>query len=285
MRRLRLAFALFPGVLCAAACSGSVNFTGDGDGGPTADAAPDQVARDQFQSMVKPILDQSCASCHVSGAAGAPKFMEPNPDLYTTITTWVGVMPRIMGQPLLSCADPAQSPLVTYGAHAGPAFTVEQLPVVRMWAETWQSVSPTCQGQVAAKAVTASFTPVTGPNTLPLDNLGPGLEGATLTFNLDTLPGPSLYLSEIKFNAGANGLRVIHPIFEYCINATETAEPNDKFKNVMLDVGPNMVGQPGDGTLTLVQVPPNTPLAVRFTEITPQAGAQGDPVDNGGSCP
>jgi hypothetical protein len=284
--RIRLLALLAP--LTGLACGGTLSY--DSDGGAVADAAPDQAARDEFALNVAPVLKAACDVCHETGTGGAPIFSPPDTPpgtKYAVLTTWVGVGARIKDLPLLSCSQPDQSPLITYGPHTGPAFTNDQVAPTAAWITTWKGFQTGCE-PVAAVARSAAVTPLTGGtvNTIDLAPLGPGLEGATLTFTADLVAGQDLYLSNLKVNAGAGGLKVVHPTFEYCLNGSEEKlDPTDKFKNVTLDVAPAGTAQIGPGSLSLVGIPAGTPLAVKFVELTPQAGSQGDAVDNGGSCP
>lgn len=264
--------------LAAAACGpGSYTPTG----GDVADAGPDQAAREAFVTDVAPLM-VACDACHKTGtmvgAVTAPIFEST----YESVTGYTSTT----GNPdFLSCSAPASSWLIG-GAeatgHPGGTFDPAGKTTVVQWITMWSTVSPSCMGMMGGAAVTGKIVPQ-ATNTVDLSALGPGLEGATMTFTIDNAGG-GLLISNIVFNAGAGGLKVVHPKFESCETPPNAVgDPTDSLANVDITV-------PAAGTNTLIQsvslagVPITAPLAVSFVTLTPEAGSQGPAVDNGGAC-
>jgi hypothetical protein len=238
-----------------------------------ADAGPDQAARLDFDTNVKPIMDTACFTCHTSGAGGAPLFSD-----YDTVVAYSSANGK-----LVDCTT-ATSLLYTKGSHAAgqaPAFdAATQAPKVQHFIETWAMVTAACQS--AASAATGSIAFQQGANTVALSTLGPGLDGAQITFSADVV-GTGLYLSAMQVTAGANGLHITHPRFETCPGGTKTPA-NDSFAAVDQTLGPGETQTFGPGTFTLLDTAIGQKFGLRFETITPQAGSQGAPVDNGGAC-
>ena len=72
-----------------------------------------------------PAASATCASCHATGANGAPLFMAMDAEAsYTKITS--GVVPGLL-------AAPANSILLLHGQHTGPALQTAQAAIVTQW--------------------------------------------------------------------------------------------------------------------------------------------------------
>lgn len=259
-----------------AACSGEFESYAPDGGVEQADAGPDEAARQKFALEVQPLWEQRCSACHDTGTLQSPIFGAP-PDRYSSLITYT--------PPLLSCKGPGDSLVITKGQHAGPAWdTATELPTLQGWINTWITVTPDCQGMTQAKPVTGPHSLLLGDNTISLAELGPGLEGAALTFTMDAVGG-GLYLSQLTLRAGPGGLRVRSPRFETCGDMPPAKEdPTNEFANVDLTVPPDGAATLGDGTLVFTQTPNTVKLGIRFEELTPQGGPQGDAVDLGGAC-
>jgi hypothetical protein len=247
--------------------------------GETSDAGPDQAARAEFASNVAPVMAQKCDSCHKTGSLGAPMFEST----YESVTTY---QTAAAGQKFLSCTDPANSWLIQgckATGHPGMPFDATAEPIVTTWAMHWAMQSPTCMGMTAAKAQTAPIIlQQGGGNTVDLSTLGPGLDGATLTFSADTA-GTGLYISNVTLHAGTGGLHVKHPVFDSCQMAPpEKDDPSDTYAQTDVIVQPSTTGTLP--ALALTNASLTTKLSIRFEELTPSAGSAGPAVDNGGAC-
>jgi hypothetical protein len=245
----------------------------------TADAGPDQIARQQFDTMIAPLMVAQCDSCHEAGLLMAPIFAST----YESVTTYV---PTAGSPDFLSCTSPAASFLIT-GAntdHAGPAFGVNDEPVVVQWIQMWAQVSPACTGGVANRAVTGPITLVTGTNTVPLDGLGTGLTGATIQFVAQEVGG-GLLIDNVQVTAGASGLHVKHPVFEACNTAPPAiVDAVDTFAATDLTVPAGQTAVVGSQAVAMTGVPITARLGIAFDILTPEAGSQGPPIDLGGAC-
>ena len=133
-------------------------------------------------------------------------------------------------------------------------------------------------------AVTASFTPTTGANLVPLGDVAPGLDGANLTFQLDVVQPGDLYFSALQLTAGPGGLVVKGMRLDGCKDGVVVPDPGDRLAAVDIMVAPNET-QPVPGTVIFVDAALGTTFAVAFDSVAPAAGAMGDPVNNGGACP
>ncbi len=245
----------------------------------TADAGPDQAARAEFSSTVAPLMVAQCDSCHKTAQLGAPAFQST----YDSVTHYTS---SVAGKDFLSCSDPANSWLIQgckAMGHPGAPFTATSEPAVIAWAMHWAMQSPACMGMQASKAQTAPIILQAGANNdVDLSALGPGLTGAHVTFNAD-VAGMGLYISNITFHAGASGLHIVHPVFDSCTGAPpQKDDPADTYATTDVTVQADATGT--IGALALTNTPITAKLSIQFTTLTPVAGSQGPPVDNGGAC-
>jgi len=98
------------------------------DGGSTGPQTPAQY----YQTMVDPSLEGTCGGCHATGANNAPRFLGPSAvAAYATIKAFPGLV-----------VAPANSPLLTKGAHEGPALTANQVTLITTWLNQEVSASP-----------------------------------------------------------------------------------------------------------------------------------------------
>jgi hypothetical protein len=262
-------------VAAVAGCTGE--FTPDN--GASADAGPDQAAREAFATDLVPIMMAKCNSCHLAGQVGAPKF-----STYDEIVAHTVAMPIAGVDKMLDCT-PASSLLYTKGEHlANPATAFDatsEAPKVAAFIELYAAAKPECM-DVGGAAVTPSIVFQLGANSVDLSTLGPGLVGATLTFDASTVGG-GLYLSAMTLTAGADGLHIVHPRFETCPGGTLTPA-NDSFSLVDVTVAAAAQQTLGQGTYTLIGVAVGDKFGISFDAITPAAGEAGPAVDNGGAC-
>ncbi len=227
-----------------------------------------QRARASFDTTVLPILQATCAACHIAGGTG-PGFMTPNPDAYSTMMGWPD---------LVSLTAPADSRLLTRGMHAGPAFTMEQKRQVRAWIDL--EIEATGR-MVPMDPETASFMPVLGMNSVDLTSIG--LSGSTLAFRAELL-SVGLYLSGIELQAGPGGARVKHPLWVvWKAMGGAMPDPVDSFADVDVSVPAGMKATLGAGTLVLVRFEQGDRLSVHFESARPLMGADGGVPPDGGA--
>ena len=265
----RLSLAVLTVVGACTAGSYAPVLSGDGPDGD----APDLAARQEFESSVRSLYHAECGSeCHETGLMTAPVFGFSYDDLT-----------RYGDGSLLACDPTATSLILTKGVHdPGVAFQAASSTLVREWVDLWASVSPRCAA-LRTKARSGPFVPNVDGNVVSLAPLGPGLEAATMAFSAQRVAG-GLYLTSIRLNAGAAGLHVVAPRFEACLAQTATPDPGNAFAALDLEVPPNGSVLLGSGALSITGWQAGDAVSVGFAEITPMAGSQGPPVDNGGSC-
>lgn len=87
---------------------------------PSGPGSTQSSARQFFMDKVYPSLNTTCASCHATGANGAPVFLQSN-----AATAYQTMDGRGMIQ--------SQSVLLTKGQHLGPAMSATQLDLVKQW--------------------------------------------------------------------------------------------------------------------------------------------------------
>jgi len=193
------------------------------------------------------------------------------PDLYTTVTTWPGL---VVG------GNPGASRLYTYPTsqgHPGSNLTAKQATVIRRWIEIVPSGEGEDDGDVKE---TQLLTPVEGLNEVPLDDLGEGLNGAKLTFVGDQLTAGFL-LTQLQMHAGAAGVHVMHPLFILWCDGEAT--PIDAFAGLDLEVEPNMSSAIGAGALSLSSFMAGCQYSVHFEVLEPTMGSgEGDGDGAGG---
>jgi len=218
------------------------------------------AARTAFDADVLPIMNAVCTACHVGGGAGQG-FLTPNPDSYTTLLNWPGI---------IDLERPSRSRLITRGPHAGPGLTAEQHDKVLAWIEL----------EVAARGLvieqdpeTPSFAPILGANSIDLTAIG--LPGSTLTFTAELLAA-GLYLSSIQVNAGPSGAHLVHPLFVVWKAGVPAPDPVDSFVSVDVTIQPNTTATLGNGTLVLVAFSAGDQLSVTFERADAVVGGGAD---------
>ena len=143
--------------------NGGTTGTASPDGGtvvtPRPDAGPGSTAsaaRAYFLGTAYPKLSSTCGSCHTSGAQGAPKFLDANPE---------AAYVALDGRALIV----ADSLLLNKGPHAGggaPALAGDALTVTQTWltmeaGERQGKPGPTNILQVAADCADSAKFPTT----------------------------------------------------------------------------------------------------------------------------
>jgi hypothetical protein len=227
---------------------GDPNNPGGGDAGvdPLADLSPlpdlaiDPVA--VFNEQVAPILNMSCAGCHNKTGGIGPGFLEPHPDILTTM----------LGYPGLINTTPDTSRVYVKGVHEGPALTATQKPIVAEWINLWAKLKPKSMDGGAAHPTVMPFAPTMGANSIDLSVLEPALAGMTVTFNA-SMVGTTLHLSSIVVTASSSaGVHMVHPLWvTWDANMVPTPDPVDSFSNLDETVQMGSTQAMGPGTLFL----------------------------------
>jgi len=227
------------------------------------DLAIDPVA--VFNEQVAPILTTSCAGCHNKTGGIGPGFLEPHPDILTTM----------LGYPGLINTSPDTSRIYVKGVHEGPGLTATQKPIVADWINLWAKLAPKAEDGGTAKPQVMPFAPVMGANTIQLSVLDPSLTGMEITFNA-SMVGTTLHLSSMMVTATGAGLHIVHPLWvTWDANMVPTPDPVDSFSNLDETVAGGATQALGPGTLFLPNFASTMMVNVVFMVIESK-GAMGD---------
>jgi mono/diheme cytochrome c family protein len=234
---------------------------------------PEAAAKAEFERKVQPILRGACVACHAATASVGPAFLQPMPDIYSTVRAWPN---------LVKGGRPSDSRLYTYPTSpnhslTGTNLTPSQADIIRRWID----VVPPLPGEEGEDATseTELLTPREGENEVSLADLGDGLHGARLTFVGDQLTTGFL-ITRLTAHAGAAGLHLVHPLF--IVWCGQTVTPVDAFDGVDLEIEPNLEGTIGGGVLSLSSFTPGCQYSVHFELLEPSAGGDGGDGDGGG---
>jgi hypothetical protein len=259
MVRLRVGVAAAIAVL-AVACTGDIV---DPEGDPL------EAAMRAFDTTVSPVMQQKCATCHVS--TENPQFMRPNPTLREGILTF-------NNGALVDLTDPQASRLSVFASSQAHATVgLNYTPAEAAAATAWIELEALAAGVESEPVVeTPKITPVVGANEVDLTAIG--LTGSKMTFDYQPL-ATGMYLSRIQVTAATGGVRLVHPLFVVWDAATPIPDPIDRFSDVDLTVAEMTTSQVGGGTAVFVDIPPSGELSVHFKTAT---FANGMPPSDGG---
>jgi hypothetical protein len=256
-------------VLSLAACSGSVD-TDENEG-----LTPEQaLAQSRWLHDALPVLTAVCRECHDGSMEAAPipspGFLAGANDLDIRETLIV-YEPKVVN---LGAAP--SSLLLTKGEHSGaPAFEADQASAVLGWitaeAKARQDANPPIRTGAVPPQLCTGGNP--GDPTCPInthDLAGLGVPGASFSFVAQQV-GPDLYLTNMQFTPGTEGLYVEHPIIESTpAGATEPVpDPIDRFFNVVINLqtgaAPAIVGT--NGTATFAGFKAADPISLRLLAL------------------
>lgn len=276
VRGMRARLLLGAGIILGSACAGELPDDWPGQGGPTGAEPPatPQTAAERYHDVDTRMM-QSCASCH----AGAieDNFLEPASEdgRYERIKQWPGFITQ----------EPARSALLTYpmvnGSHPGqnnqihPGPTIDDVDGLRPALEAWldEEARLIVAGDESPLGVgTDPFTPILGGlNVVYLDQVDPSLAGALIMFDAEE-GAAGLTLDRIQVHTpNRTGITIDQPrivVYPLGVEAS-TAELNDDFSNVRLDVPAGAAVQIGAGLVFLTEWSPGAKLAFYFKDIKP----------------
>lgn len=248
-------------------CSGLVD-----EGGDDSSITPEEkVARQVFLEKAKPILDSSCASCHV----GMPM-----------IDFLAGADPMAVRDRLLHF-DPqvvnleaaTSSRLLTKGAHSGPALLASQASDLIEWVQAERDAANVTGGGEQSLA-TQPFAPLlcTGGNpgdeTCPINivDISPlvtGWAGAQIKFVAQAL-GTDLYVTNLALITGTEGVYIEHPLFVSWPNDGSQPLPDtlDRYFNVKMNLkADDAPASIGGGTAAFINFNPQNKLTLNFKVV------------------
>jgi hypothetical protein len=245
------------------------------DGGTTVDAQAGDAGdpADLFTSVVRPILAARCDGCHADGTGGAPVFGASHADV---------IAYQNGGQRLVGCS-PTESRLLTRGPHAdgdAPVLDAGEAAMIIGYLDAVAAGDVTCLSP-GRRPTTGPYALQLGTYTIDLSILGPGLGGASASFDV-VQDGNGLAMSGFAVTAGTGGLTVLGTVVEVCPAGDPALLP--ALEGQRLDLAPGSSGGLGGGGVSLGAAQPGDTFAVRFEALAPRAGAQGSPLDSGGAC-
>jgi hypothetical protein len=224
-----------------------------------------ETGRSIFEASVQPGLMAECGACHqLTGVADAPFLAQP--DIYESITTYRGVVKQnaddsiLMIHPGTGTHAIDFSPALRGATRDWLAFESQHLPVIDAGANAY--ITP------FKLYLQGAF------NAVYLDQLGPDLANASITFNAEELPQGSsnptlLMLTNLEVHPIAGkSLHLVHPLFTiYPSSGGAIPDPADSFSG--LDQTFAFDGDPtlGTGTLILSQWKKGSRLGIAFEKI------------------
>jgi hypothetical protein len=202
---------------------------------PDAAEAPDAgaVCKADFDSKVKPLLLADCGTCHSEAMGGVgPGFLSANPDMYTTVISY----PGLIGP------TPATSRLLTKDVHVGPSFhqTSTYTPppplpadaaVISAWIIEYNancaSTAPTVDlgAGPPGSSCLGAISPGAGTLSFDLAPLGPAFAGMSFNLSASVSSDHSLItLSQITLTTNnTSGVSITSPLFvRYAASAPTT---------------------------------------------------------------
>jgi hypothetical protein len=243
-------------------------------GGEFGDAGADVVGA--FNQAVAPILTGSCGSCHGHMGGIGPGFLEPKPDILTTMLSYPGIVGT----------TPETSRIYAKGVHEGPALTGTQAPIVADWIKLYND-NEHPHGDGGARPMITPLKPQMGTNAFDLAQLDSQLAGAKLTFTAARVGG-SIELSQIMVvTTPTDGLHLVHPLWVIWDEHYNPApDPVDSFSNLDETVPPANAMPLGPGTVILPNFGAEYSVSIVFgtLEVKAVAGGDGGVVGPGLGC-
>jgi hypothetical protein len=256
--------------------------TGAGAGSGGGGGAPvGATGKDIFDALQADILGE-CGACHkLSGVADAPFLAAP--DVYSSITTWPGIL----------TITPTSSLLLTHpgtGAHGG-GMAPDMSQALRAKVLTWltKEALDIPKPSESTKPYITPFKPLLKGafNTVYLDPLGKSLESSSISFNAVELGNPPsmLMLTRLEVHPVAETtIHLVHPVFTvYFAGGGEEPDPVDSLSNVDETLGLSDNPTLGTGTVVLTNWQKDARLGLAF-EVAEVSG-EGTPLDNCKSTP
>ncbi len=249
---------------------------GGGSSGGAGGGAPAGVTgRAIFEAFQADVIGE-CGACHkLSGIADAPFLALP--DVYSSITTWPGIITRTPSSSLV-LTHPGT---VTHGGGMAPDMS----PGLRVKVLAWltKEALDIPKPSESSKPYITPFKPLLKGafNTVYLDPLGKSLESSSISFNAVELgtPPSMLMLTRVEVHPVAETtIHLVHPIFSvYPDGGGEAPDPIDSLANVDQTMGLNDDPSLGTGTVILTNWQKDARLGLAFE--TAEVAGEGTPLD------
>ncbi len=221
----------------------------------TVDSTEPLDGRGLFEYRVKNELVGSC-SCHGQGVSGFDAFLKTGSE-YDSVTAYRG------GLLVPSTAD--QSPLISKGAHTGPALTTDQTNIVKGWLD----VEAVERGKGGSSPTTPAVPFIVGDYYISLRQLTKD-PLARITFTMELVSGRTFRLTKLALTSGiGGGIKIKHPRLVYITAGGATLEPSDALSTVDVTADAGKTVTIGSGAILLPNVPASSSLvAFVFEQIT-----------------
>lgn len=236
-----------------------------GDGGMgTGGHTP--TGREIFEAF-EPQMMSECGACHKLGGAADAAFLA-EPDVYSSITSWPGIVVPNASQSLIIThpGDPS------HGASQAPDMTPDLRAKVLAWLEKEADDLPAFTDEAG---ITVYIPPVKpflkgAFNTIYLDPLGVELENSSISFNAEELNGGSmLMLTNLQVHPIADvSIHIIHPLFTvYPPGKPADPDPVDSFSGYEKTFTIASDSTLGTGTVILANWAKDARLGIAFEKI------------------
>ena len=248
--------------------------SGGGSGGGGGSGPAGATGRAIFEAFQADVVGE-CGACHkLSGIADAPFLALP--DVYSSITTWPGIITRTPTSSLLLTHPGA----VTHGGGMAPDMSKELRVKVLAWLTKEALDIP--KPAESTKPYITPFKPLLKGafNTIYLDPLGKSLESSSISFNAVELgtPPSMLMLTRVEVHPVAETtIHLVHPIFSvYPAGGGEAPDPVDSLSNVDQTKDINTDPALGTGTVILTNWQTDARLGLAFE--TAEVTGEGTPI-------
>lgn len=275
--------------ISAAVMLAVVGCTGLIDGGSDGLTRQERTARQKWETTAFPVFRDNCQTCHngsrpnIEFLAGLKVF-----EVYDSIKAY--------DPPVMNVEAPGSSRVLSKGQHDGPQLTAEQSAAILAWLQAERDAvitKPTDETSLLATAPFALQICTAGlpdnpagtcpTNHVPLDmikNVGTTIPGAEISFTAQALTS-SLYLTNLKLNAGTAGAYIEHPLFVSNPPMGEQyPDQIDRFFNLKLNLMAGVAEQLSGGTAVFAGFAPTDMMEIHFRTLSafkPETGGGGTP--------
>jgi hypothetical protein len=235
---------------------GSSGAGGQGGGLPTG------LTGAELFALLEPDLMDQCGACHqLQGSADAPFLAAP--DVYTSITSWPGVLVESAESSILLThpGDPL------HGGGEAPDLSEALRETIRAWLSIEAKNLPNVEQEVIT---ITPFKPLVGGafNTIYLNELGADFENVSITFNAEAFGDPPtlLVLENVKVHPLSDmTLYMLHPLFSvYPQSGYADPDPSDSFSTFEQEFSADTDNTLGTGMVVLTNWQPDAFLGLAF---------------------
>ncbi|HSN25815.1 MAG TPA: hypothetical protein VLT45_06000, partial [Kofleriaceae bacterium] len=231
---------------------------------------PEQaLAKTRWLKDAEPVFQAKCIMCHDGSMATAV----PPPDPYLAGSGDMAIRDTAIAYvpELVNLGAPRSSRVLSKGTHEGPALTAQEATQILGWIEAEHDARP------AGMIIETTPTTMTmgSATTIPLDSVGS--TGSTITFVAMTISG-GVYLTNVTFTAGADGVYFAHPLFVSHPPAgsgsgsdsdSGVPDPLDRYYSIVENIGSGGSASPPPplDTPTIDGFSITDPISVRFDVV------------------